>query len=107
MAGLLFRIEAQSKGGLKVCRSAADIRDAIGHGAFASVFHIEGVEAFDADLEALYVLFTRWPAHARSRLEQTKHLRYGVPFRFPSSPDIGPGLTEAGRRLVKTCNDSR
>ena len=28
----------------------------------------------------------------------------GVPFRFPSSPDTGPGLTEAGRDLVQACN---
>jgi membrane dipeptidase len=27
-----------------------------------------------------------------------------VPFRFPSSPDTGPGLTDAGRGLVKACN---
>jgi membrane dipeptidase len=30
-----------------------------------------------------------------------------VPFRFPSSPDIGPGLTEAGKALVKACNQRR
>jgi membrane dipeptidase len=30
-----------------------------------------------------------------------------VPFRFPSSPDIGPGLTEAGTRLVAACNALR
>ncbi len=30
---------------------------------------------------------------------------YGVPFRFPSTPDIGPGLTEAGRDLIRACNE--
>ncbi|WP_427929254.1 dipeptidase [Agrobacterium cavarae] len=105
MAGLLFRIEARSKGGLTVCRSAADIRNAMARGSFASVFHIEGVEAFDADLEALYVLHqaglrTLGPVWSRPNI-----FAYGVPFRFPSSPDIGPGLTEAGQRLVKTCNE--
>jgi len=29
---------------------------------------------------------------------------YGVPFRFPSSPDTRPGLTGAGRELVRECN---
>ncbi len=29
---------------------------------------------------------------------------YGVPFSFPSSPDTGPGLTDAGKALVKECN---
>mgnify|MGYP000970551696 CR=1 FL=1 len=29
---------------------------------------------------------------------------HGVPFRFPSSPDTGPGLTAAGRDLIRRCN---
>lgn len=104
MASLLFRIEAQSNGGMKVCRSASDICDAMARGAFASVFHIEGVEAFDADLDALYVLHqaglrTLGPVWSRPNI-----FAYGVPFRFPSTPDIGPGLTEAGKRLIKVCN---
>jgi membrane dipeptidase len=28
-----------------------------------------------------------------------------VPFRFPSPPDTGPGLTDAGKALVKACNE--
>jgi membrane dipeptidase len=28
-----------------------------------------------------------------------------VPFRFPSTPDTGPGLTDAGKRLVRACNE--
>ena len=27
-----------------------------------------------------------------------------MPFDFPGSPDIGPGLTAAGKRLVRACN---
>jgi membrane dipeptidase len=29
---------------------------------------------------------------------------HGVPFRFPASPDTGPGLTDAGRELIRECN---
>ncbi|MBM3520853.1 MAG: peptidase, partial [Alphaproteobacteria bacterium] len=32
---------------------------------------------------------------------------HGVPFRFPSSPDTGPGLTEAGKDLVRACDERR
>ena len=32
---------------------------------------------------------------------------HGVPMRFPSGPDTGPGLTEAGERLVHACNALR
>jgi len=30
-----------------------------------------------------------------------------VPIRFPSTPDIGAGLTDAGKRLVAACNKKR
>ncbi|NJD19365.1 MAG: peptidase, partial [Gemmatimonadetes bacterium] len=29
---------------------------------------------------------------------------HGVPFDFPRTPDTGPGLTAAGKRLVRSCN---
>jgi len=32
---------------------------------------------------------------------------HGVPFRFPSSPDTGEGLTDVGRALVRRCNEMR
>jgi membrane dipeptidase len=32
---------------------------------------------------------------------------YGVPYRHPHSPDTGPGLTSAGRKLVEACNELR
>src|SRR5262249_45235509 len=28
----------------------------------------------------------------------------GVPYLFPHSPDTGPGLTDAGKALVRACN---
>ncbi|MEI2298622.1 dipeptidase [Ensifer sp. MJa1] len=105
MASLLMRIERRSEGRLKICRSAADIRETMARGAFASVLHIEGVEAVGADLDALYVLHaaglrTLGPVWSRPNI-----FAYGVPFRFPSSPDIGPGLSEAGKDLVRACNE--
>ena len=32
---------------------------------------------------------------------------HGVPFRFPHSPDTGPGLTAAGKDLVAACNEMK
>ena len=32
---------------------------------------------------------------------------HGVPFNFPDSPDIGPGLTNAGKDLIRECNRLR
>lgn len=105
MAALLVKIEAKSNGGLKICRDADDIRTAMANGAFASVLHIEGAEAISADLDELYVLHqaglrTLGPVWSRPNI-----FAYGVPFRFPSTPDIGPGLTDAGKALIRACNE--
>lgn len=109
MAALLAKIEARSagtpQGGLKICRNADDIRNAMANGTFASVLHIEGAEAISADLDALYVLHqaglrTLGPVWSRPNI-----FAYGVPFRFPSTPDIGPGLTDAGKALIRACNE--
>lgn len=105
MASMLFRIEAHSKGGLTVCRSAADIRSAMDKGSFASVLHIEGVEAFDHDLDELYVLHQAGLRSLGPVWSRPNIFAYGVPFRFNSTPDIGPALTESGKRLIKVCNE--
>ena len=39
-------------------------------------------------------------------MEPANRFGYGVPFRYPSSGDIGPGLTEDGKRLVAHCDKS-
>lgn len=103
-AHLLFELERRSGGGLTVCRSAGAIRESLAAGSFAAVFHIEGLEMVGPDLDALDVLHqaglrTLGPVWSRPNI-----FAHGVPFRYPSSPDIGPGLTDAGRRLVAACN---
>lgn len=105
MARLLFDIERRSEGAVTVCRSADDIRRSIAAGSFAAVFHIEGAEAVAGNLDALYVLHeaglrTIGPVWSRPNI-----FAYGVPFRYPSTPDIGPGLTEAGKDLIRACNE--
>ena len=105
MAALLFRIERASGGRFKVCRTAAEIRECFANGITAAIFHIEGAEAIDRDLKSLDVLHQaglRSIGPVWSRLNIFGH---GVPFRFPSSPDTGPGLTEAGKDLVRRCNE--
>lgn len=107
MFRLLLDIEAQSDGAVKVCRTASDIRGSIAEGRFAAVFHIEGAEAIAADLDALYVLHqaglrTLGPVWSRPNV-----FAYGVPFRFPSTPDIGHGISDAGKDLVRACNELR
>jgi membrane dipeptidase len=97
-AGRLLALERS--GVLRVARDAGDL-DA--DGPPCAVLHLEGAEAIDPELEALelwYVAGLRSLGPVWSRPNRFGH---GVPFRFPSSPDTGPGLTEAGVALVRRC----
>ncbi|MCM2292750.1 dipeptidase [Allorhizobium sp. BGMRC 0089] len=105
MARLLFDIERRSEGRVKVCRSAAEIRACIETNVFAPVLHIEGAEMIGYDLDALYVLHQAGLRSLGPVWSRPNIFAYGVPFRFPSSPDIGPGLTELGKDLVRACNE--
>ncbi len=105
MASLLFRIEEASEGRFKVCRSAAEIRAAIAAGQVAAIFHIEGAEAIDPQLRTLDVLHQAGLRSLGLVWSRSNVFGHGVPFRFPASPDTGPGLTEAGKALVKRCNE--
>ena len=65
--------------------------------------HIEGAEVLDPGLEllpALHALGLRSLGITWSRPNAFGH---GVPFAQPSTPDTGPGLTDAGRALVRAC----
>ena len=53
MASLLFRIERESHGRVRVCRTVADIERCLADDALAAVLHIEGAEAIDANFELL------------------------------------------------------
>lgn len=105
MASLLYRIERASDGAFVVCRTAAAIRDCLERKAVAAIFHIEGAECIDSELKTLDVLYEAGlrsigPVWSRSNI-----FGHGVPFRFPSPPDTGPGLTEIGKALIKRCNE--
>jgi len=104
MAAILLRLERASSGALKVCRSAEDIRAALSRKAIAALFHIEGAEALDEELLLLDVLHAAGLRSLGPVWSRKNIFAEGVPFRFPSSPDTGPGLTDAGKRLVKACN---
>lgn len=102
----LFRIEREGVGKLKVVRNVNEMAQCLADGTLAvTSFHIEGAEAIDADLNALETLYQAGLRSVGIVWSRTNIFASGVPFAFPSSPDTGPGLTEAGKRLVKACNE--
>ena len=100
----LFRLEAESEGQIKVIRTAAELTAALDRDVIAAVLHFEGAEAIDPDLDALEVFYQAGLRSLGLTWSRPNGFAQGVPFKFPGSPDTGPGLSEAGRQLVKACN---
>jgi membrane dipeptidase len=107
MVAALHRLARASGGALEVVRDAEALEAALAEWRIAAVLHVEGAEPLDGPrgfedrLEALHAAGLRSLGVVWSRPSAFGH---GVPFRFPSTPDTGPGLTAAGRRLVRACN---
>ncbi|HWD64781.1 MAG TPA: dipeptidase [Solirubrobacteraceae bacterium] len=68
-----------------------------------AVLHLEGAEAIDPQLETLDTWYAAGLRSLGPVWSRANAFGYGVPFMSPASPDTGPGLTPAGRRLVKRC----
>ena len=82
----------------------AQIIAAQAEGKIAAILHLEGAEPLGpdlAELDRLYDLDLRSLGPVWSRPTDFGH---GVPFRYPSDSDIGPGLSPAGQALVEKCN---
>ena len=105
MMAILFRIERSSQGRVKVCRTAKEIRDCVARGVLATVLHIEGAEAIDENLDSLEVFYQAGLRSLGPVWSRPTIFGHGVPFRYPAGPDTGPGLTDAGKALVKACNE--
>jgi membrane dipeptidase len=100
----LFRAERAAAGAMEVVRTAGELERCLAAGTFAAVLHIEGVEAVDTHLEALDVFFEAGLRSLGPVWSRPNAFGHGVPFDFPRTPDTGPGLTAAGKRLVRACN---
>jgi len=104
---LLHRLIEQSQGAIRLCTSRADIDACFDENVIALVLHMEGAEAIDEDLHALDVFYEAGLRSLGPVWSRNTIFADGVPIRFPATPDIGGGLTDAGRRLVSACNQKR
>jgi membrane dipeptidase len=104
MAANLFRIEAESDGQIKVVRTVDELTTCLREGVLAAILHFEGAEAIDPGLDALEVFYQAGLRSLGIVWSRPNAFAHGVPFGFPRSPDTGPGLTGAGRELVRACN---
>jgi membrane dipeptidase len=104
MAGLLHRLEGEAGGRLRVVRSAAELAACLHDGVLAAILHFEGAEPIDPGLEALDLYYAAGLRSLGLVWSRPNAFGHGVPFAYPRTPDTGPGLTDAGKALVRACN---
>jgi membrane dipeptidase len=85
---------------VSIARSVEDIVP----GRVNAIVHLEGADPLEPDLSDLPWWYEQGVRSIGITWSRPNAFGEGVPFRFPSSPDTGPGLTAAGQTLVHACN---
>lgn len=88
---------------LTIVHFAEEIRDNIEDGHFSAIMHFEGAEMIDDQFYALEMYHSAGLRSLGLVWSRSNQFGHGVPFR-EQSPDTGPGLTDAGKELVRACN---
>ncbi len=101
----LLAWNADEEGRFRLVRSAAELERAMADGVMAGIMHFEGAEAIGPDLLALDTYYAAGLRSLGPVWSRPNLFGFGVPFLFPSSPDVAPGLTPHGRALVRRCNE--
>lgn len=91
--------------GVRRVENATDLRECIAGGDFGVVVHFEGAEPIHPTLSNFEAYYDRGLRSLGLAWSRPTAFADGVPFRYPSSPDVGGGLTDRGRRLVERCDD--
>lgn len=104
---ILLQLIEQSHGKMVLCTTRQQIEHCIKLQVIAVVLHMEGAEAIDEELNALDVFYAAGLRSLGPVWSRNTQFADGVPIAFPATPDIGGGLTEAGKRLVTKCNKKR
>ncbi|WP_064694129.1 dipeptidase [Rhizobium aegyptiacum] len=100
LEGLIRR----SGGRMRLAVDVDEIAAARAERAFAVALHMEGAEAVDGEFDYLHRLYDAGLRSLGPVWSRPNIFGCGVPFAYPRSPDTGPGLTESGKQLVRTCN---
>ncbi|MDQ2629489.1 MAG: membrane dipeptidase, partial [Actinomycetota bacterium] len=98
-------LELERDGELVLARTIDDVDAAREGSQPVAVLHLEGAEAIDPELDSLGDWYAKGLRSLGPVWSRANAFAHGVQFAFPSSPDIGPGLTERGEALVAACGE--
>ena len=101
----VLRAERQADCPWRLVRKYEELERNMSENKLSIVMHIEGAEAIDFELNILEMYYQAGLRSLGLVWSRPNLFGTGVPFERPGNPDTGAGLTPAGRRLVKRCNE--
>ncbi|TGB04456.1 dipeptidase [Halobacillus salinus] len=101
----IIEVEKHSKGYFTRVKTTVELEECLTEERFGAIVHMEGAESVDRDLHSLDVYYEAGLRSLGLVWSRKNDFATGVPYHFPSTPDIGEGLSEAGKALVRKCNE--
>ena len=100
----LYKITELPGSNLSVIKTHSDFIECKKNGKVAVIVHFEGAEAINRDLSNLEFYYSKGLRSIGLVWSRSNDFANGVPFCYPSTGDIGEGLTDLGKKLVKKCD---
>jgi len=97
------QLQARSSGRIQICTSVHQIRNCQKLNQLAIVLHMEGAEVLQYDMSLLDVFYDAGLRSIGPLWNRKSTFGDGLNASFPSSPNIGSGLTEKGKELILEC----
>ncbi len=88
-----------------IVRTTTELEASAKSDRLTAVMHLEGAAPVGHDLEYLDLLYAAGLRSIGPVWSRPNAFGHGVPFHYPNSPDVGPGLTNHGEQLVEACNE--
>jgi membrane dipeptidase len=104
MLTLLESLAIRDPDTFRITLSTYEMRQCLASGTHFAIPHIEGAECIRPDLSNLESMYQRGIRSLGLVWSRSNAFGHGVPYIFPASPDTGPGVTYAGRELIRACN---
>ncbi|REJ83252.1 MAG: peptidase [Acidobacteria bacterium] len=101
--GLVAWRDERGEAPFRAVLGAEDLDAALAEGRHAMLLHFEGAEPIAEDLSDLESWYRRGLRSIGPVWSRANAFGHGVPFAYPADPDRGPGLSAAGRELVRQC----
>ncbi|MFB6153096.1 MAG: dipeptidase [Halodesulfurarchaeum sp.] len=101
----IHRLSRRFADTFEVVGTPEELRSGLRSDSLIAVPHLEGAAAIEPDCSNLDLLYRAGVRSIGLTWSRPNAFGRGVPFRYPATPDIGEGLTDAGRDLVRACNE--